>query len=29
MFDKGGIEKLFDKYTREEFGKMGIQVAKK
>jgi len=29
MFDGGGIEKLFDKYTREEFGKMGMTVIKR
>jgi hypothetical protein len=28
MFDKGGIEKLFDKYTKSEFGKVGISVTK-
>ena len=28
MFDGGGIEKLFDKYTKSEFGKAGIQVIK-
>lgn len=27
MFD-GGIEKLFDKYTKSEFGKVGISVVK-
>jgi hypothetical protein len=28
MFDKGGIEKLFDKYTKSEFGNLGILVTK-
>jgi hypothetical protein len=28
MFDKGGIEKLFDKYTKSEFGRLGILVTK-
>lgn len=28
MFDGGGIEKLFDKYTKSEFGKLGVPVRK-
>lgn len=29
MFDKHGIENLFDKYTKSEFGKIGISVIKR
>ena len=29
MFDKHGIENLFDKYTKLEFGKLGLSVIKR
>lgn len=28
MFDRGGLTKLFDKYMKEEFGKVGIIITK-
>jgi len=28
MFDRGGLEKLFDVYIRQEFGKVGVMITK-